>query len=92
MKLLAANDRLIIEIITETETTTPGGLILSAEAKGIKYERARVVCVGPNVPSSVGVRVDDVIVIKSGTYFDLKLEDKEYKIIDAVNALAILRA
>lgn len=89
MKLMAANDRLVIELLDRTEKTTESGLILSEEATGVHYEKAKVISVGEKVDTDI--RKDDVVVIKKGTYFPFKFEDNDWKILDAPNVLVVLR-
>lgn len=87
-------DRVLVEAIEEQETIK-GGIYIPDSAKE-KPQQARVVAVGPGkkddkgVTIPVEVEVGDIILTSKYGGTEIKLDDKEYKILNSSDILAIV--
>ena len=94
MTLKPLGDRLVIKM-AETEETTKSGIILTGSAKE-KPQEAKVIAVGPGKKDDNGklipmdVKVGDTILTSKYGGTEIKIDDKEYKILNASDILAIV--
>ena len=95
MKLKPLGNRIIVEPITEQETTK-SGIILPDTVDKERPEKGRVVAVGPGKLNEDGKRVQleikkgQVVLFKKYGPDEIKVGDKEYYIIKEENILAVL--
>ena len=94
MKIRPLNDRILVKRL-ESEENTAGGIIIPDTAKE-KPAQGQVVAVGPGKRDDKGVLVpvevkvgDHVLTSKYGGT-EIKIDDKEYKILNASDILAIV--
>ena len=94
MTIRPLGDRVLIEAIEEKETIK-GGIYLPDTAKE-KPQQARVVAVGPGKKDDKGavipveVKVGDLVLTSKYGGTEVKIDDKEYKILNASDILAIV--
>lgn len=87
-------DRVLVEAIEEQEVVK-GGIYIPDSAKE-KPQQARVVAVGPGkkddkgVTIPVEVKVGDMVLTSKYGGTEIKLDDKEYKILNSSDILAIV--
>jgi chaperonin GroES len=92
MKLRPLDDRVVIEPI-EAEEKTAGGIVLPDTAKE-KPQRGRVVAVGKGKVlddgsrAAMSVAVGDEVLFGKWSGSEVKVEDKEYKIMRETDILA----
>jgi chaperonin GroES len=95
MKIKPILDRIVVKEI-ETEKKSPGGLILAGSAAD-KPNQGIVVAVGPGTYLETGTFVvpgvseGDRVLFVQGAGQVVKLEDEEYRILQEVEILAIVR-
>ena len=87
-------DRVVVEAIEEQEVIK-GGIYIPDSAKE-KPQQAKVVAVGPGKRNDKGelvpveVKVGDTVLTSKYGGTEIKLDDKEYKILNASDILAIV--
>ena len=95
MNLKPLGDKVIVEIL-KAEDKTKGGIILPDTAKE-KPQEAKVIAVGSGKTLENGkvvspdVKTGDIIIFGKYSGSEVKVEDKEYLIIDADDILAIVK-
>jgi len=95
MNLKPLGDKVIVEIL-KAEEKTKGGIILPDTAKE-KPQEAKVIAVGQGKTLENGkvvapeVKIGDIIIFGKYSGSEVKVEDKEYLIIDADDILAIVK-
>lgn len=95
MTLKPLDDRVVIEIEAEADQTTTGGIYIPDTARE-KPQRGVVVAVGPGKPLESGKREEmslkpgDRVLFQKYGGTDIKIEDKEYKILSGRDILAII--
>ncbi|MBI4245409.1 MAG: co-chaperone GroES [Planctomycetes bacterium] len=93
-KIRPLEDRIVVEPIEE-ESKTSGGIILPEQSKG-KPTKGRVIAAGPGKISKDGSRIqlaiktNDRILFSEYAGTDIKIGEKEYKIINESEILGIL--
>ncbi len=94
MKVKPLADRVLVEVIEETETKK-GGIILPDTAKE-KPQEGKVIAVGPGRIDEKGNRIQpevkkgDRVLFGKYSGQEVKIEDKEYLIIREDDILAII--
>ncbi len=87
-------DRVVVEAIEEQEVVK-GGIYIPDSAKE-KPQQAKVVAVGPGKRNDKGelvpveVKVGDTVLTSKYGGTEIKLDDKEYKILNSSDILAIV--
>jgi chaperonin GroES len=95
MTLKPIQDRIVIKEI-ETVKKSPGGLILAGSAAD-KPTQGTVLAVGPGKTTEdgtlvvPGVNPGDKVLFIQGAGQSIKLEDEEYRILQEVDILAIIK-
>jgi len=95
MNIKPIQDRIVIKEI-ETEKKSPGGLILAGSAAD-KPNQGVVIAVGPGKYSDngtftvPGVNEGDKVLFVQGAGQVVKVEDEEYRILQEVEILAVVR-
>ncbi len=95
MNLKPLGDKVIVEIL-KAEDKTKGGIILPDTAKE-KPQEAKVIAVGSGKTLENGkvvapeVKAGDIVIFGKYSGSEVKVEDKEYLIIDADDILAIVK-
>jgi len=95
MNLKPLGDKVIVEVLS-AEEKTKGGIILPDTAKE-KPQEAKVIAVGSGKTLENGkvvapdVKVGDIVIFGKYSGSEVKVEDKEYLIIDADDILAIIK-
>ena len=95
MNLKPLGDKVIVEVLS-AEEKTKGGIILPDTAKE-KPQEAKVIAVGQGKTLENGkvvapeVKTGDIIIFGKYSGSEVKVEDKEYLIIDADDILAIVK-
>ena len=95
MNLKPLGDKVIVEIL-KAEEKTKGGIILPDTAKE-KPQEAKVIAVGSGKTLENGkvvapeVKAGDIVIFGKYSGSEVKVEDKEYLIIDADDILAIVK-
>lgn len=79
--------RVLVQLIEE-ESYTPSGLVLPDTAKD-KPQRGEVVAVGDD--EEIKVEVGDRVFFARYTGTELRLENRDYLILEAADLLAVLR-
>ncbi|NLZ63739.1 MAG: co-chaperone GroES [Lentisphaerae bacterium] len=94
MQIKPLGDRVLVEAIEEKEVVK-GGIYIPDSAKE-KPQQAKVVAVGPGKRDDKGVlipadvKVGDIVLTSKYGGTEIKLDDKEYKILNASDILAIV--
>lgn len=94
MKIRPLGDRVLVQAI-ELEEQVKGGIIIPDSAKE-KPQEAVVVAVGPGKRDDDGklipmeVKVGDTVLTSKYGGTDIKIDDKEYKILNSSDILAIV--
>lgn len=88
-KLIAANDKIIVKMITGGETTTDSGIVLQSSATSGGYDRAKAISIGFDVKSKI--KEGDTVIFKEGTSYPFPVEGNEFRIVADNMVLAILR-
>ena len=93
MKIKPLADRVVIKLVEEEETSK-GGLILTGSAKE-KPQVAEVIAVGPggNVDGKdveMIVKVGDKVLTSKYSGTEVKVDDKEYKVVNQDDILAVI--
>ena len=94
MKLKPLNDRVLVKRL-ESEEKTAGGLYIPDTAKE-KPSKGEVVAVGPGKTAKDGkviamaVKVGDQVLFNKYGGTEIKLDGKEYKILNTDDILAVL--
>ena len=95
MNLKPLGDKVIVEIL-KAEDKTKGGIILPDTAKE-KPQEAKVIAVGSGKTLENGkviapdVKVGDIVIFGKYSGSEVKVDDKEYLIIDSDDILAIVK-
>jgi len=94
MQIKPLGDRVLVEAIEEKEVVK-GGIYIPDSAKE-KPQQAKVIAVGPGKRDDKGVlipadvKVGDIVLTSKYGGTEIKLDDKEYKILNASDILAIV--
>lgn len=94
LKLKPLADRVVIEVIEETESS-PGGIILPDTARE-KPQKGRILAVGPGKTLEKGdreemeVKIGDVVLFTKYGGTDIKIDGTEYKIMSVRDVLAVI--
>ncbi|NLF93004.1 MAG: co-chaperone GroES [Oligosphaeraceae bacterium] len=94
MQVKPLGDRVLVEAIEEKEVVK-GGIYIPDSAKE-KPQQAKVIAVGPGKRDDKGVlipaevKVGDIVLTSKYGGTEIKLDDKEYKILNASDILAIV--
>lgn len=95
LKVKPLGDRVLVESIEEKEVVK-GGILIPSSAKE-KPQQAKVIAIGAGKRDDNGklvpvteVKVGDVVLTSKYGGTDIKLDDKEYKILSVSDILAIL--
>ena len=94
MKIKPLGDRVLVEMLEEKEVVK-GGIVIPDSAKE-KPQEAKVVALGTGKTDDNGkkvpfeVKVGDVVLTSKYGGTDVKYEDKEYKILNSSDILAIV--
>ena len=95
MNLKPLGDKVIVEVLS-AEDKTKGGIILPDTAKE-KPQEAKVIAVGSGKTLENGkvvapeVKAGDIVIFGKYSGSEVKVDDKEYLIIDADDILAIVK-
>ena len=95
MNLKPLGDKVIVEVLS-AEEKTKGGIILPDTAKE-KPQEAKVIAVGSGKTLESGkvvapdVKAGDIVIFGKYSGSEVKVDDKEYLIIDADDILAIVK-
>lgn len=95
MNLKPLGDKVIVEVLS-AEEKTKGGIILPDTAKE-KPQEAKVIAVGSGKTLENGkvvapdVKSGDIVIFGKYSGSEVKVDDKEYLIIDADDILAIVK-
>ena len=96
MKLKPLHDNVVVEPITEEETTK-AGIVLPDTVDKEKPEKGKVVEVGPGKlldngqRSEIGVQAGDVVVFKKFSPEEITVDNQEYLVISGGDILAVLK-
>ena len=94
-KLRPLEDRIVVEPMSEMETTASGIIIPDTVSKG-KPKKGKVVAVGAGKYDTEGkripmdVKVGDVVLLEDWGATEVKIDGKELYVVDAGRVLAIL--
>jgi len=94
MEIRPLGDRVLVEAVEEQEVMK-GGIYIPDTAKE-KPQQAKVVAVGPGKRNEKGeiipveVKVGDIVLTSKYGGTEIKLDDKEYKILNASDILAVV--
>ena len=95
MKIQPLADRIMVEVL-EAKEVTKGGIVLPDTAQE-KPQEAKVIAVGSGKTLENGkvvapdVKTGDIIIFGKYSGSEVKVDDKEYLIIDADDILAIVK-
>ena len=95
MNLKPLGDKVIVEVL-KAEDKTKGGILIPDTAKE-KPQEAKVIAVGSGKTLENGkvvapdVKTGDIIIFGKYSGSEVKVDDKEYLIIDADDILAIVK-
>ena len=95
MNIKPLGDRVMVEAIEETEVVK-GGIVIPDSAKE-KPQEAKVVALGTGKTDDDGkkvpfeVKVGDVVLTSKYGGTDIKFDDKEYKILNSSDILAVIK-
>lgn len=95
MNIEPLGDRVLVEAIEQKEVIK-GGIVIPDSAKE-KPQEAKVVAVGPGKRDDSGklipmeVKVGDFVLTSKYGGTEIKLDDKEYKILNSSDILAIVK-
>ncbi len=87
-------DNVIIEPL-EAETTTASGIIIPDTANKEKPQRGKVLSVGPGKTDDTGkliptgVKKGDIVVFRQYAPTEIKVDGKEFYIVEATSILAV---
>ncbi len=96
LRIKPLQDRVVVEAIEEAEQVK-GGIVIPDSAKE-KPQEAKVLAVGPGKLDDKGKRVPmevavgDTILMSKWGGTDVKVDDKEYKILSASDILAVVKS
>jgi chaperonin GroES len=94
MSIRPLSDRIVIEIIDDKEQTS-GGIFIPDSAKE-KPQKGKVVAVGPGKTLDDGkkeemeVKTGDLVLFAKYSGTDIKLDDKNFKILSVKDVLGVL--
>lgn len=94
MKLRPLGDKIVISVIDDAEKTS-GGIFIPDSAKE-KPQKGEVIAVGVGKTLDSGekepmeIKVGDIVLYAKYSGTDVKMEDKEYKILSSKDVLAII--
>ncbi|GBD87267.1 10 kDa chaperonin [bacterium BMS3Abin03] len=89
MKIKPLDDRLVLEVLEEAETQTASGIIIPDSAKE-KPQMGKVVAVGTDEDLQEKVKEGDRVLFAKYGGEEIKLNEKEYKIVQRADVLAIV--
>ncbi len=89
MKIKPLDDRLVLEVLEEAETQTASGIIIPDSAKE-KPQMGKVVAVGTDEDLQEKVKEGDRVLFAKYGGEEIKLNDREYKIVQRADVLAIV--
>ena len=89
MKLSPLGDRVVLKQL-EAEETTKSGIVLPGQNKE-KPQQAKVIAVGPGTEEvKMEVKKGDEVIYSKYSGTEVKIDDKEYKILNSSDILAIV--
>lgn len=88
-KVTPLGDRVLVDPITVDEKS-PAGIIIPDTASREKPKQGRVVAVG-ELDEVKNVKVGDTVLFSDFGYDEIKVEGKEYYIIQSKNLLAVIK-
>ena len=94
-KIKPLGDRVLVEALEEKEEVTKGGIVIPDSAKE-KPQEAKIIALGTGKTDDDGkkipfeVKVGDIVLTSKYGGTDVKYEDKEYKILNSSDILAIV--
>jgi len=94
MAIRPLSDRIVIEIIDDTEQTS-GGIFIPDSAKE-KPQKGKAIAVGPGKTLDDGkkeemeVKTGDIVLFAKYSGTDIKLDDKNLKILSVKDVLGVL--
>ncbi len=94
VKIRPLGDKLVVEVIEETETT-PGGIFIPDSARE-KPQKGKILAVGSGKTLENGkkeemeVKVNDIILFTKYGGTDIKIDNKEYKILSIKDVLGVI--
>ena len=94
-KLRPLEDRIVVEPVSDMETTASGIIIPDSVTKG-KPKKGKVIAVGDGKYDNNGkrvpmdVKIGDVVLLEDWGATEIKIDGKELYVIDAGRVLAIL--
>ena len=90
MNIKPLGDRVLVEAI-EAKDIVKGGIYIPDSAKE-KPQEAKVIAVGPGKKDDIpmDVKVGDTVLTSKYGGTEIKIDDKEYKILNASDILAIV--
>jgi len=89
MKIKPLDDRLVLEVLEEAETQTASGIIIPDTAKE-KPQMGKVVAVGTDEDLQEKVKEGDKVLFAKYGGEEIKLNEKEFKIVQRADVLAIV--
>ena len=89
MKFRPIDDRVLVEIIEEEEQKTEAGIIIPDTAKE-KPRQGKVVAVGTDEDLKELVKEGDIILFTKYGGEEIKINGKEYKVVQRADILGIL--
>jgi len=90
MELKPFDDRVVVEKIEEEEEATSGGIIIPDTAKEEKPAIGKVIAVGTDPDLQEHIKAGDKIIYGKFVGDEVKLEGKEYLIVQRPDILAIV--
>ena len=90
MELKPCDDRVVVEKTEEEEEATSGGIIIPDTAREEKARIGKVVAVGTDPDLQEHIKVGDKIIYGKFVGDEVKLEEKEYLIVQRPDILAIV--
>ena len=89
MKIKPLDDRLVLEVLEDVENQTASGIIIPDTAKE-KPQMGKVVAVGTDEDLREKVKEGDKVLFAKYGGEEIKLNDKEFKIVQRTDVLAIV--
>ncbi len=94
VKIRPLGDKLVVEVIEETETT-PGGIFIPDSARE-KPQKGKVLAAGAGKTLDNGqkeemeVKENDIVLFTKYGGTDIKIDNKEYKILSVKDVLGVI--
>ncbi|MBN2790717.1 MAG: co-chaperone GroES [Candidatus Delongbacteria bacterium] len=90
-KLKPIKDRLVIELIEETENKTAGGIIIPDTSVKEKLNMGKVIEVGSDEELKKEIKKGDTVMFQKYAGNDVKLGEKKYMILKFDDILAVVK-